>query len=354
MQYTGEWGTLMKKSIVCLLIAVTLLSLSVTLIPNGLAQTANIKVLSYSYHVDNVNNMLIVYGEVQNQGSSIMSNVVLSGSVYSASGIDLQDGNGNAYAIFLVPQQKVPFEIDFNAPKTSDGSWSSAIISKIDFSIAQAIATTSYPYPDVKITSESYSIDTTVNASGTYWATCNLQNTGSQTAQNIFVVGTFYNSSGATVSGGWSARINSLAPSATASVKVGAFEINMSSVTPDRKITSYSLVVQPASPTSQGSPPDASAYTFNSNSSPQTSSTPTNATPTPTGQSANNGVSNSSNASNQWLIYVGIIVIIVVAAVAAIKTFPKRKSAESKKASAGTSAKATSKKPQGKNSRRNP
>jgi len=122
----------------------------------------------------------------------------------------------------------------------------------------------------------------------------------------------------------------------------------MSSVTPDRKITSYSLVVQPASPTLQGTPPDPSEYTFSANSS------PTNATPTPAGQSANNGVSNSSNSSNQWLIYVGIIVIIVVAAVAAIKTYPKRKSAESKKASAGTSAKANSKKPQGKDRRRNP
>ena len=78
-----------------------------------------------------MNNLLIVYGEVQNQGSGIVSNVVLSGSVYSASGVDLQDGNGNAYAKFLVPQQKVPFEIDFNAPKTSDGSWAQPSYQKL-------------------------------------------------------------------------------------------------------------------------------------------------------------------------------------------------------------------------------
>ncbi len=83
MHYTGEWGTLMKKSIVCLLIAVTLLSLSLPLVPNSLAQTENVQVLSYSYHIDAENNLLVVYGEVQNQGSSIVSNVVLSGSVYS-------------------------------------------------------------------------------------------------------------------------------------------------------------------------------------------------------------------------------------------------------------------------------
>jgi len=159
-----------------------------------LTQTSNVKVLSYSYHVDTVNNLLVVYGEVQNQGSGIV-----------------------LMLCYLAPFTPL---LDFNAPKTSDGSWSSATISKIDFNTAQAIATTIYPYPDVKITSESYSIDTTVNASGTYWATCTLQNSGGQTAQNIFVVGAFYNSTGTAVSGGWSTRINSLAPSATASVKV--------------------------------------------------------------------------------------------------------------------------------------
>jgi len=345
---------MMKKGIVCLLIAVTLLSLSLPLVPKSLAQTENVKVLSYSYHIDAENNLLVVYGEVQNQGSSIVSNVVLSGSVYSTNGDDLQDATGNAYAIYIVPQQKVPFEIDFNAPNTADGSWISATISKIDISITQATATTSYPYPDVKITSESKSIDTSVNASGTYWVNGNLKNTGSQTAQDIFIVGTFYNASGAAVAGGWSARIDSLAPSATASFQVGAFEINMSDVTPDRKIASYLLVVQPANPTLQGTPPDPSAYSFNANLSPQTSSSQTNPTPTSTGQSANNSGANTSNSSNQWLIYAGIIIIIVVAAVAAIKNFPKRKSADRKKASADTSPKATSKKTQGRDRQHSP
>ncbi len=322
----------MKKSIIYLVVALTLLSLSLNLVPNVSAQQENIKVLNYSYHIDYPDNLLIVYGEVQNVGSSTLMSVSIGGSVYSADGTDQADAAGPAYVVYIVPQQKVPFEIDFNAPSNSpDGTWGSVSISKIEFTVLQANATSSYQYPDVKITSYSSSIDTTATAKGTYWVSGNIQNTGSQTAQNIYIVATFYNSSGVTVSAGWSTEIDTLFPSATSSFKVGAFDLNMSEATSAQQISSYALIVVTGGPILQGTPPAASEYsTGGSPSSSGNSQTgQSGSSPTPTGQSAGN---NTTNSSNRWLIYAAIIIIVVVAVVITIKTLPKRKPQETKKA----------------------
>ena len=169
----------MNKSIIYVVIVLTLLSLSLTLVPNVSAQKENIKVLNYSYQIDYANNLLTVYGEIQNVGSRTLTDVVLGGSVYSADGTGQADSSGYAYAIYIVPQQKVPFDIVFNAPSDSpDGTWGSVSISKVEFPATQATVTSSYPYPDVKITSQSSSIDTTAAAKGAHWVSGNLQNTG--------------------------------------------------------------------------------------------------------------------------------------------------------------------------------
>jgi hypothetical protein len=340
----------MKKSTIYLVIALTLLSLSLTsiLASNVSAQEENIKVLNYSYNIDYQNNLLIVYGEIQNVGSSTVMSVLLGGSVYSADGTDQADAGGQAYVIYIVPQQKVPFEIQFNAPKSSaDGTWSSISVSRIDFRVSQATATNEYPYSDVKITSQSSSIDTTLTNKGTYWVTGTLKNMGTQTAQNIYVVATFYNASGITVSAGWSTqKVASLSPSGTSTFEVGAFDINMSQVLPQQKITSYSLIVRPGSPLPNGTAPAASEYGLIADSSNSQSGSQTN--PTSSGSIG----SNTAAPSYEWLIYAAIIIIIVGAVLITIKTFPKRKSAENKKtkpkSATGASPKAPSKKPQGK------
>ncbi len=156
----------MKKNIIYLFIALTLVSLSLILMPHVSAQIedTNLKVLNYSYHIDYSQGILVVVGEVQNTGSSTLSlnNVLVSGSVYTADGINHGDSSGHIYSTYLVPGQKMPFEILFNAPKSSpDGTWLSIAISRIDFKVNQATAVNNHPYPDVKITSQSSSIDTT-------------------------------------------------------------------------------------------------------------------------------------------------------------------------------------------------
>ena len=341
----------MKKMLVYVFIILSLLSLTLTFAPKVAAQADSLKVLNYSYHIDYQNNILIVYGEVQNIGSTPLSKTLMGGSVLASDGTVLSSGQGQAYCQILVPGQKVPFEIDFNAPKSSaDGTWFTASISKIEISGASATQTNQYPYPDLKITGDHSYIDTTVNASGTYWVTGTIQNTGNQIASNIWVVATFYNSSGATVSAGWASKINSLAPSAPPTTfLVGAFDINMSQVSANQKITSYALSIQPGAPVLQGIPPNASVYS--SSTSSDNSQSGQSSTPTAISTSTDSG-SGKSSFNIQWLIFGAIAVIVVVSVVIVIKTLPKRENAENTKTkhktSTGPPSKLRSKTPQGK------
>jgi hypothetical protein len=121
----------------------------------------------------------------------------------------------------------------------------------------------------------------------------------------------------------------------------------MSTVLPQQEVKGYTLVVQCGSPTSQGTPPDISAYTatggtVQSSSSYQSSSSTTanpttnpSATPLPSYQSSNDNSSNSVSGSKSsfdynWIIY-GVIIFVVIAAVAiTIIRFPRHKPADTK------------------------
>ena len=328
----------MRKSIIYLVVALTLLILPLAFVPHALAQqdsgNSSIKVLNYSYQIDYNHNVIFLYGEVQNVGSSTLKDVSIGGSIYSDS-IDQSDSTGKAYAIYIVPQQKVPFEIDFRAPtSSSDGNWDAVSISKIDFIVTESTVTTDYPYSDVKITSQSSSIDTTSAAKGTYWVSGNIQNTGGQDAQDIYIVATFYNSSGDTVSAGWSTMIENLNSKASTSFKVGAFDINMSGKNPRQQITSYSLLVRPGTPILNGTAPDPSEYGLVAKSSTSQSSSLSN--PTSNGSSTSNGSFNT-----EWLIYAAIIIIIIIAVIVTVRSLPKRKPTGKTK----INQKASSKKP---------
>jgi hypothetical protein len=108
------------------------------------------------------------------------------------------------------------------------------------------------------------------DSEGVYWVSGYIQNSGTQAATNILVVGTFYNSAGTVVAIGYTDPLtpNPLEPSSSATFKVGAFDRNQTEVASDQKIARYSLLVQAQAPVLSGTPP---------------SPTPTpEATPTPT------------------------------------------------------------------------
>jgi hypothetical protein len=251
----------MKKSIVFFIVCLALVSLGLTLVPKVASQPENIKILSYSWYTDSYGNFIVV-GEIQNIGPNTIVSVVLSGIVYTQDEVAQAYGYSPAYVNYLVPQQKAPFEMEF-LPQTSvtgDLNWVSLGVTHVDFTVEKAETTDKYQYPGLSIKDNSGKVD----SEGVYWVSGHVQNSGTEAATNVRVVGTFYNSSGTVVAIGYTDSIAGytedqtpipLEPSATASFKVGAFDKNQSKVTSNQKIANYALLVQAEAPILSGAPP---------------------------------------------------------------------------------------------------
>ncbi len=270
-----------------------------SLIHQASSQSENLKVLNYSWYFDSLGGFDVV-GEVQNVGSTILNPVVLGGIPYTPDGNAQTRSNPSVvYVNYMLPQQKAPFLMEF---RSNDMSWLSQGVDHIDFEVVKAPANDTYQYPDLKITSSQSSVD----PDGTCWVSGAIQNTGSQTATNVRAIATFYNSSNIVIATGYSEPISSLSPSGSASFKVGAFDLNQTLATPDRMVSSYTLIIQPAGPLLTGTPPAPSSYssTFSTNSS-----TPSNPSNNSTDSGSNN---NPSNPASPGLNYVAIIIVVVI------------------------------------------
>lgn len=330
----------MKKIIVIFLVLLTICSLSLTMVPAAFSQSppTNVKILSYSWYIDSLG-LLVVVGEVQNVGSSTVGSVVLAGTASSSDGSQV-DSSINAYVVDLLPQQKAPFYWEFyDSGNENGGGWSHPDVSNVAISVYKADTTANYQYPDLKITNDHYSIGTNRGTGandqtadyGVYWVNGQIQNTGSQTATNIRVIGTFYNASGAVVAvGGYINEVvnASLSPSASTLFKFGAFDINQTGIVTEKKITSYSLLIQVETPILQGAAPVITPYPSSG------TITSTTSAPTPTAASSIGQGSQSDSASTQW-IYVVAVVVALVAVAAALLLVRRRKgqSASESKAS---------------------
>jgi hypothetical protein len=302
---------------------VTLLSLglSLALVPQVSSQPENIEVLSYSWYVNPLG-LLDVVGEIQNVGPNTIDSVVLSGTIYALGGEAVASSFPyTAYVSYLVPQQKAPFFMEFN-PQTSvtgDLSWLSSI-GFIDFLVNSAEATSSYQYPDLTITSSSGGAD----AEGVYWVSGSVQNTGTQTARKIRVVGTFFNASGTVVAVGYTETLTplSLSPSSVASFQVGAFDQNQSVVPSSQKISSYSLLVQTEEPILTGNAPTLTPTPTPSN--PPSSASPSDSTPSPTASSG----SENPNGLAPEAIYAIVAIVVILGLVVTLLVIRRMKSQE--------------------------
>jgi hypothetical protein len=306
-------GKGLRKRSVLLFILLTLASLSLTLIPQVSSQTDSIKILSYSWYVDSIG-YLDVVGEVQNAGPNTIDYVVLSGIIYTPDGEAVAHSSTRVYAQYLLPQQKAPFYMEFppSVSVTGDLSWLSLGIDHIDFSVDSAEATSSYQYPDLTVTSSSGGTD----AEGIYWVTGTVQNTGTQTATNIYVVGTFFNASGTVVAMGYTDALTptSLSPSSSASFKVGAFDQNQTEVPSYLKISSYSLLIQVEEPVLTGTAPTLPTPT------PVSTTSPSDSTPSPS--------DGNPDVLAPEAIYAIIIVIVILGLVITLLALRKTKSQE--------------------------
>jgi hypothetical protein len=327
----------MNKNVTIFLVIVTICSLSLTMVPGALSQDqkGNVKILDYSYYIDSLG-LIVVVGQVQNQGSNTVTSVIITGSIVS------QDSNyqSSSYTIigvppaeitYLNPQQKAPFYMDFYPPQNSpDGTWNSIDIGSVNLQVAQANATANHQYPDLTITSKQSSIGSTTDDKGVFWVNGNIKNTGSQTASNITVFGTFYNSTGDTVAVGYGNTVSSLSPSGSASFKLGAFDLNQTGIPASKKITDYSLLIHVQAPILQGTVtvPTASpgSITKPSPTATSASSSPTTIGSSPTTIASQSGSDSTGSQANSTWIYAVIIVIAIVTVAAGLLLLSKRKS----------------------------
>jgi hypothetical protein len=296
----------MKKTLTCLLILLVASSLTLTIAPNASGETSNVKILdNYTYYEDSLGN-LVVIGEVQNVGSSVIANISLTGTITA----DTASAQGSCFVWgnYLLPGQKAPFYMEFYS-QTSGNSWTGVTKSDISLTVYNAPETNRYQYQGVQITSSQ----ATPTATGEYWVTAQLQNNGSQTAQAIVVVATFFNSEGNPVGAGYINPISSLAAGATTTAKVPCWDLNQTIVPSTQKITAYSLLVQVEAPIQT----DGNTPVVSNNPTP----VPANVSVAPENGSQIAGI-------DQTTIILVIAVTIALVAVAAILITKHRKQAQ--------------------------
>ena len=292
----------MKKGVLSAIVLLAVFTFSIALIPSVQSQVETVKVLNYSYYIDMLGNLVLV-GEVQNIGTKVLNYVDIAGRITGSDGSQAQWEN-RALGLYLLPGQKTPFYLQFSSQSSSYGSWFGVNIVNVELIAYKAPETTKYQYQNVIITTHQGS----ANSDGEYWVNGELKNIGTQTAGNITIVATYYNSSGIPIAFGGTNRISTLSPNETKTFKVGAFDLNQTEVSSDKKIYGYSLLVQVENPLSEGTAPTAS-------SAPAGTSAPTD-----TYGASDTNAGNNLNATN-----IGIIVAVIVIVVAVLFLISKRK-----------------------------
>jgi hypothetical protein len=300
----------MKKIPVCIMLILTIYCLGLFFVPitqSQVIETQNIKIGSHSWYLDSLGNLVVV-GEVQNIGPDVIDQIILTGTASTMEGLS-SISYTSVYVAQLLPQQKAPFDIDFQPPQGSNGWYN---VGEINLKVAVANSTSSYQYPDLKITSSSASVGTTGDYNGAYLVKGSIQNTGTQAATNLTVVGTFFNSTGAVVGVGYTNYLEprTLNPSESLNFQIAAFDLNQSNAPTRLKIASYSLLVQTRGPLLQGAAPLTTPYIGSGDG--QT---------TEPNQSQTGTISLTSS-----IIYEAVIVVVIILIVVAAFLFLKRRS----------------------------
>ena len=199
----------MKKIITLVIIsALVLAAFSVLPMQSVKAATSDVNVLSYSWYVAPSNTVLasapgdlIVAGEIENVGKQNLENVTLQGIAFSSTGAELATTYTQAFVHYTPPGQKAPFYLDFNAASstTDNLSWIPSV-SYVIVTVTLVIDTKDTQYSGLTIPpldeDGSYPY---IPGNGSYIVVGTIVNTGTQVAQDPWVVATFYNSSGTVI-----------------------------------------------------------------------------------------------------------------------------------------------------------
>jgi hypothetical protein len=269
----------MDKSRIGATIVCIVFVFSLVWIPSVFVQAAytGVTVLSHSSYVNSSGHFIVV-GEVQNTGNHVLGNVSVNVVVSASNGSQLVSGTTMAYVNDFLPQQKAPFYLDFG---------------KIDFNIISEVNTFAFNVsnhpPTNYIEYPGLSLIVTFNgiANDAYVVSGSITNSGSQTANDITVVGTYYNSAGIVVAVGFVILSGPLIPNNSVNFTVSEFDAAPKLVT---KISNYSLLVQ---------------------TSTQQLNLPSSMSPTPS-------TSSSVLPTASIVAVIGVVVIVVVAVVALV------------------------------------
>jgi len=222
---------------------ITIMCLGLVSIPNAFSQVnPNVQVLSYSWYVNSAGHFIVV-GEVQNDGNSTLMSVNVNATAMDSNGDQLAGNSAMAYANYLDVSQTAPFYIDLGAANYAGTDWGSTVAS-VSFNVYNTYSTTIQPYQGL-----SYIVAFNGTLNGSYEVLGVVRNDGNQTANNVRVVGTFFNSGGTVVAVGYAIVNGSLSSGNQTQFTVSEFDSSASLVA---KISSYSLMVQTTTPRANG------------------------------------------------------------------------------------------------------
>ena len=242
-----------KKIVTSIILCSFIISLfGMLMVSSVRADISDAQVVSYSWYIAPSDTIayssgdLIVVGEVQNIGSSNLGYIGIIGAAYNDSGTFLDSAEAHSQATNILPGEKVPFYMDFIADNsvTGDLSWVPSV-TNVTISIEYAPDSTVSIYSGLTISQVTTSQTNGMTVTGT------IQNTGTQTTGETWVIATFYNSTGSVVNLG----ISNLA--AETLVQGGSAQFTVSPIEDTgalSEISNYSLVVQTAQPTSSPTP----------------------------------------------------------------------------------------------------
>ena len=97
----------MKKGNLSAIALLVVFIFCIALVPITFGQVETVKVLDYSYYIDFLGNLILV-GEVQNIGTTVLKDVDIAGRITSSDGSQAQWEN-RELGLYLLPQQKPQF-----------------------------------------------------------------------------------------------------------------------------------------------------------------------------------------------------------------------------------------------------
>ena len=235
------------KRIICACTLLFSLIFVALVFPCSVQALGNVKILSESDFYDSLG-FLWIAGEVQNSGDTPTRFTKISVTYYDSGNNVVGTSFGYADVDVLLPNTKSPFDVLFTDTK------SAAKADHVNLTVTWSDYVTGKPY-GLQVLSQNSSFDDM----GYMHIKGEVKNVGKQTATNVEVIGTFYDSNGKVVG----AETNDTSPTTLAPDQVGSYDIRLIYHQQVTKVASYSIIVQSSEYSSSDtySPPSPSSQT---------------------------------------------------------------------------------------------